>query len=127
MGDERDELVLHAVEAPQALVLGPLAVEEPLPLFCQRALLGDVDDVSLPVADLAALVAHRNASVLHPDLATVPRDHPVLQLIRVRVLFPLLLVFGDRVAVVRMDDRPEAAVDRQPLLGRVADELLYLR
>ena len=76
--DGGEERVLHLVEGSQSFGRFPLTLFG----FAQRLLgelaLGDVHQDALEVGRIAVLVVQERRLVVHPDRATVAREHPVL-------------------------------------------------
>ena len=125
--DERDELVLHAVELAEPFVLLLRLREQRLAVALRLLARRHVDGEALRVPRVAGLVVHDGVAVLQPDDAPVGGDEPVLELERLGALPCLALRLAHAVAVIGVEVLDEEGRVRVPLLEAVAEDLLDLR
>jgi hypothetical protein len=127
MGDERNELVLHRVELAQLVVRGALLLEQSLVLFERKPHHRDVADESLDMRGTPGVVADDHRVVVHPQLAPVARDHPVLEGLRAGALAQDTALLGDPLAIVGMNELEEDLRILLPLVQVVPEHRPDLR
>ncbi len=126
MRDERDELVLHPVELAQPLVLHLGLCQQRLAVALRLDGCGDVEREALAVPRVACLVARDRVAVAQPDIASVLRQEPVLDLERLAALARRPLQLANPFTILRVQVVDEERLLALPFLGRVAEDALDL-